>query len=231
MRPIFAGTAELTEVPAVAVVIDVMRAFTVAAWAFAGGAEKIVFVDSLAQALDLKAGHPGWLAFQDGPPVPGFDLANSPAMLGSLDVQGRTVVQKTTAGTVGALAVADAQVLLCASFVVAESTASFLRQRQPDEVTFVITGRDGRAEEDMACAQYIAAKVTAPAVDAAPFLGRARNSAAAEDLAEGVRRGYRGIHPQDVELCLEADRFPFAMTAAWEDPGMVLRPVAVPRTW
>jgi 2-phosphosulfolactate phosphatase len=227
MRPTFSGTAEITQVPAVAVVVDVLRAFTVAARAFASGAEKIVFAETLDEALDLKARHPGRLAFQDGAPLPGFDLANSPGHLRSLDVRGRTIVQKTTAGTVGALAVADAELLLCASFVVAKSTASLLRKRQSDEVTFVITGHGGRAEEDLACAEYIAETATASAVDPAPFVERARNSAAARNLADGVRCGYRGIHADDVELCLEADAFPFAMMATREDDHVVLRPVAV----
>ncbi|MFF3330987.1 2-phosphosulfolactate phosphatase [Streptomyces sp. NPDC002888] len=225
MLPTFAGTADLPGTPAVAVVVDVMRAFTVAAGAFAQGAEKIVLAESRDEALQLKDRHPGWLAFQDGPPLPGFDLANSPAQLRSLDVRGRTVVQKTTAGTVGALAVADAELVLCASFVVAESTARVLRRRRPQEVTFVITGEDGRADEDLACAQYIAGAAVAPGVEAGPFLERARNSNGAARLADGVRRGYRGVHPDDVELCLEVDAYPFAMVAAREDGHVVVRPV------
>lgn len=54
-----------------------------------------------------------------------------------------------------------------------------------------------------------------------------RASDAAASLAEGVRRGYRGVHPDDVDLCLEADRFPFAMVAGREESLMVLRPVTV----
>ncbi|UPT47267.1 MULTISPECIES: 2-phosphosulfolactate phosphatase, partial [Streptomyces] len=42
MEARFLGIAELAETPSVAVVVDVMRAFTVAAWAFDRGAEKIV---------------------------------------------------------------------------------------------------------------------------------------------------------------------------------------------
>jgi len=34
----------------------------------------------------------------------------------------------------------------------------------------------------------------------------------------------RGVHADDVALCLEADRFPFAMVATLEGPLMVLRP-------
>ncbi len=112
----FLGIPELTDVPSVAVVVDVMRAYTVAAWAFAQGAEKIVLAESLDDARFLKARHPDWVTLKDGPPSPGFDAVNSPALLRSTDLTGRTVVQKTTAGTVGALAVKDASLVLCASF-------------------------------------------------------------------------------------------------------------------
>ncbi|GAB2579214.1 2-phosphosulfolactate phosphatase [Streptomyces capparidis] len=225
MEARFLGIAELVETPSVAVVVDVMRAFTVAAWAFAQGAEKIVLAESLDDALALKARHPEWAALKDGPPAPGFDAVNSPGLLRSVDLAGRTVVQKTTAGTVGALAVKEAPLVLCAGFVVAEATARLLRARECGSVTFVVTGEDGQAEEDLACAQYIARRATGAATDAAEFLRRAGESRAAAELAQGVREG---AHPDDVPLCLELDRFPFAMVATSEDSLMVLRPCAVP---
>ncbi|CAM5546230.1 2-phosphosulfolactate phosphatase [Streptomyces coeruleorubidus] len=217
----FLGIPELVEAPSVAVVVDVMRAFTVAAWAFGQGAEKIVLAESLDDALALKARHPDWAALKDGPPAPGFDLVNSPGLLRSADLGGRTVVQKTTAGTVGALAVKEASLVLCAGFVVAEATARVLRTRESDGVTFVVTGEDGQADEDLACAQYIARRTTEDATDAAGFVRRAAASRAAAELAQGVRQG---VHSDDVALCLEVDRFPFAMVAALEGSLMVLRP-------
>ncbi len=221
----FLGITDLAEAPSVAVVVDVMRAFTVAAWAFAQGAEKIVLAESLDEALALKARHPDWVAIKDGPAAPGFDTVNSPGLLRSIDLGRRTVVQKTTAGTVGALAVKEASLVLCASFVVAEATARLLRTRECDGVTFVVAGEDGRADEDLACAQYIARRATEAGTEAAEFLRRASESRAAAELAEGVRQG---VHPDDVALCLELDRFPFAMVATLEDALMVLRPCAVP---
>ncbi|MFE6038599.1 2-phosphosulfolactate phosphatase [Streptomyces sp. NPDC056452] len=220
----FLGIPDLVDTPPVAVVVDVMRAFTVAAWAFAQGAEKIVLAESLDEAVALKARHPDWVAIKDGPSAPGFDAVNSPGMLRSIDLGGRTVVQKTTAGTVGALAVKEASLVLCASFVVAEATAQLLRTRKNDSVTFVVTGEDGQADEDLACAQYIARRAAEAGTDAAEFLHRAATSRAAVELAEGVRQG---VHPDDVELCLELDRFPFAMVATLEASLMVLRPHAM----
>ncbi|MFC9537479.1 2-phosphosulfolactate phosphatase [Streptomyces sp. NPDC056975] len=224
MNARFLGITDLVEAPSVAVVVDVMRAFTVAAWAFAQGAEKIVLAESLDEALALKAGDPDWVALKDGPPAPGFDTVNSPGLMRSVDLGGRTVVQKTTAGTVGALAVKEASLVLCASFVVAEATARLLRTNKSDSVTFVVTGEDGQADEDLACAQYIARRATEAGTDAAEFLRRAGESRAAAELTEGVRQG---VHPDDVALCLELDRFPFAMVATLEDSLMVLRAAAV----
>jgi len=222
----FVGIGELAEAPSVAVVVDVMRAFTVAAWAFARGAEKVVLAGTLDEALALKAGHPDWVTLKDGPPAPGFDAVNSPGMLRSADLGGRTVVQKTTYGTAGALAAREASLVLCASFVVAEATARFLRARASGSITFVVTGEDGQADEDLACAQYIARRAAGAATDAASFLGRAEASRAAARLAQDARRGFPGVHPDDVTLCLELDRFPFAMVAVSEDSLMVLRPAS-----
>ncbi|MCX4804425.1 2-phosphosulfolactate phosphatase [Streptomyces sp. NPDC058682] len=224
----FVGIPELADVPRVAVVIDVMRAFTVAAWAFSRGAEKIVLASSDTEALALKESRSGWLALKDGAPAAGFDTVNSPGLIRTLDLTGRTVVQKTTAGTVGALAVASAPLVLCASFVVAGATARFLKTDGSGPVTFVVTGEDGQAAEDLACAEYISQHVAGGDAEVAPYLQRAKASQAAADLGEGVRRGYQGVHPDDVDLCLEADRFSFAMVARQEDSLTVLRPVAPP---
>ncbi|MGW7054784.1 2-phosphosulfolactate phosphatase [Streptomyces sp. NPDC054887] len=206
----------------VAVVIDVMRAFTTTAWAFHRGAEKIVLAADAGEALEIKARHPGWLALKDGAPAAGFDLVNSPGLLREADLAGRTVIQKTTAGTVGALAVVGAELALCASFVVAGATARALADSGAESVTWVATGEDGRAAEDLACADYLARLLSGDRVDAGPYVHRARTSPAADDL-RGGRRG--GAHPTDVELCLEVDRFDFAMQLGLEEGMAVLRPL------
>ncbi|OPF81409.1 2-phosphosulfolactate phosphatase [Streptomyces antioxidans] len=223
MQAHFVSTAELTRIPTAVVVVDVMRAFTAAAWAFAQGADRIVLAETLDQARALKSRHPDWVALKDGPPAPGFDTVNSPGKLRSLDLSGRTLVQKTLNGTTGAQAARHAPLLMCASFTVAAATARLLRHRDTTEATFVITGDGGLADEDLACAQYIAELTRDPNADPAPYLHRAAASTAAEDLADGLRHGYQGIHAEDIALCLEANRFPFAMTATLDGPLMTLR--------
>ncbi|MQY11871.1 2-phosphosulfolactate phosphatase [Streptomyces sp. RB5] len=227
MQTDYVSIAGLTRAPSAVVVIDVMRAFTTTAWAFARGARRVVLAEDLDQARTLKGRNPDWITLTDGEPVPGIDTVNSPGELRTLDLAERTLVQKTRNGTTGAQAARHAPLLLCAGFTVAAATARLLLARRTGAVTFVVTGGDGRAEEDLACAEYIAALLADPAADPAPYLRRAGASKDAARLAEGARSGLPGIHADDLELCLEADRFPFAMAAAPEDGLMTLRPLAL----
>lgn len=208
-----------------AVVIDVMRAYTVAALALEAGASKIVLVAELEDALRSKDADPGSLAFQDGAPVPGFDLANSPEMLRDLDLAGRNIYQRTTAGTRGALAARRCRPLFCASFASASATARALRSVDDREIAFVITGNDGRAEEDRACAEFIDALVRNPASRPERYLERARQSDSAHRLNSAAAKGYAGVHPADVRRCLDVDAVNFAMRAEIERGDLVLRKV------
>src|SRR6266508_6970461 len=85
------------------VVIDVIRAFTTAAFAFAAGAREIVLTSAVEEALALRAHFPGALVMGevDGLPVEGFDFSNSPAELIGRDLGGRRMIQRTSAGTQG----------------------------------------------------------------------------------------------------------------------------------
>ena len=109
--------SEARRIVGAAVVIDVLRAFTTAAWLLDGGASELILAATDEDALALKDVRPGALAVKDGAPASGFDLVNSPRVVSTADVRGRPVVQRTTWGTVGAHAARHAQLLLCASFV------------------------------------------------------------------------------------------------------------------
>jgi 2-phosphosulfolactate phosphatase len=221
---VYVGIAECGVVSGTAVVIDVLRAYTTAAWAFHLGVVRIVLSDDIDEALRLKASIPGALALKDAAPVPGFELSNSPVELQAAgDLRGRVIVQRTGHGTVGAVAAKAADELYCAAFVNASATAAALRRAGASRVFYVVTGDDGAAEEDRACAEYIAALVEDPAAESAPFLRRAAESLAAATIRQRVEAGIWGVHERDVETCLEADRFGFVMKAADEAGLLTLR--------
>ena len=218
----FIGISDCESASGAAVVIDVMRAYTVAAWAMHMGASRMILVDDLEEALKLKSRLPGSLALKDGAPAEGFDLYNSPADLQDADIQGKTIVQRTTAGTIGAVAVRHCKPLICTGFVCASAVARRLRDLAPDELAYVVTGEDGTAEEDLACAEYIDALVRDPLADPAPYVRRASESKAAIDILQAAAEGYPGINPRDVEMCVDVDRFNFTLEALIEDELLVL---------
>ena len=213
---------ECGDLEGVAVVIDVLRAFSFAAYALAAGADRLILMDDLEETLQLARSIPGALAAKDGVPADGFELFNSPGqLLERDDVAGKLIVHRTTAGTIGAMAARHAEYVYCSSFVVAGATADRIRALAPERVTFVITGDGGRSDDDLACAEYLRERIQGRLPDPIPFLQRV--DAVGEGLREGVARGYRGVHRDDVDLCCDLDRFPFALRASNEGDLLTLR--------
>jgi 2-phosphosulfolactate phosphatase len=219
----FVGNEGGSSVDGVVVVIDVLRAYSFAAYALGAGVDRVILMDDLDETLRLAGTIPGALAGKDGAPADGFELFNSPGqLLERSDLEGRTIVHRTSAGTVGAVAARRAEHLYCASFVVAGATADRVRDLSPDHVTFVITGEGGAAREDLACASYVSSCLsTGTAPDPAPFL--AEVEAAGQRLRKAVDLGYRGVHRDDVDLCMDLDRFDFALKVTEEDGRLTLR--------
>ncbi|NJN96814.1 MAG: 2-phosphosulfolactate phosphatase [Anaerolineales bacterium] len=209
------------------VAIDVVRAFTTAAYAFAAGASEIILTGTVEEALALRRQFPDTLVMGevDGLSISEFDFGNSPTQIAALDLTGRRLVQRTTAGTQGVVRSTKADLLLAGSLVCAGATVRYLRQVQPETVTFVITGillgRDG--DEDIACADYIAALLRDEQPDITPFVRRVYESTTGRLFTDPA-------HPEfpaaDLACCVEVDRFDFAMVVERREGLWLLKPVS-----
>ncbi|HSO26841.1 MAG TPA: 2-phosphosulfolactate phosphatase [Anaerolineales bacterium] len=194
------------------VVIDVLRAYTTAAYAFAAGATEILLVKTVEQAFSWRARDPQFLLMGEvgGEPIEGFDFSNSPAEIAAQNLLGRRLVQRTSSGTQGAVCSRDASPLLAASFCVAQATIRYLQKHDPSKVTFIVTGvnEDGLGEEDQACAEYLEACLQGDCPDPQPFLNRVKNSLNGRKFADPQ-------HPvfpyADLQYSLRLDNFQFAM--------------------
>ncbi len=120
----------------------VLRAFTTAGYLFEAGVKEIVLTSTVEEALKLRQQMPGSLLLGeiDGIPIPGFDLGNSPSELSRYDLRGKTVIQRTTAGTQGVVRCLHAENILTAALTNARATATYLERLAPREITFVLTG-------------------------------------------------------------------------------------------
>ena len=199
-----------------AVIVDVFRAFTTAAFCVAAGAREIVLLADHEEALRLKARDASlFLSGEiEGKPIAGFDAGNSPSVIERLDLAGRRVAQRTSSGTQGVVAARGARAILLGSFVIASATARYLT-RVADEVTVVAMGPNGERNEDVACAEYIAGLVRGerPAIPRINMPG--------DD--PGV--GWPDWFPRrDAELACEIDRFDFALPVEREGGLLVARP-------
>jgi len=207
------------------VAIDVIRAFTTAAFAFAAGARDIVLVGEVEEALALRERFPRALLMGEvkGVQPESFDLGNSPSALIGLDLAGRRIIQRTSAGTQGVVRSTQAKALLTSSFVCAGATARYLMKQNPASVTFVITGAgvgtDG--DEDAACADYVQALLRGETPGAAPFLQRVRNSTDGRFFAQMPPR----FPMSDLDCCLSVDHFDFAMVVERQDKLLLMRAI------
>nr|WP_207199374.1 2-phosphosulfolactate phosphatase [Rhodoplanes elegans] len=214
------------------VVIDVFRAFTTAAVLFSRGAEKIVMTETVDAAFALRDAGVGSLVIGeiDGVKVPGFDLGNSPFEASQREVEGRTIIQRTSAGTQGIVAaLGGADRLYAGALVTAPATARAVLAVAtapavaPARVSLVAMGRAGRerTDEDEICAIHLRNLLE----------GRPGAVAAVRDLilAGGQIAEFRDpevahMHPGDLDICLDIGRYDFAIRVTREDGRPVARP-------
>ena len=212
---IVTGTEGAASATGDVVIIDVVRAFTTAAYAFAAGIEEIVLVATVEEARFVSGFRMGEVG---GRLVPGFDHGNSPSQLVGRRLSGRAV-QRTSSGTQGVVLATSARTLWLGSLVVASATARALAASA--EVTLVAMGGRGEPaeEEDMAAALYIAAVLRGerPPLEQAVAMVRASRAAArhASDSPDFPRA--------DIDCCCAVDAFDFAMKVEKIDGHLVAR--------
>jgi 2-phosphosulfolactate phosphatase len=220
------------------VVLDILRATSSMITALANGAEQILPVATIEEALAAKAEHPEALLCgeRDGLRITAaqtggteFDLGNSPREYTAEVVAGKTIITTTTNGTRALRACANAEHTLVASFLNLTATTDYLRTAKPSQLVIVCGGTyEEAALEDTLAAGAIAESVldlfdecddasqaarllfaSAPVEKTLPQAKNAQRLLSLPDLAE------------DVEHCLQSDRYPFTATVAAN--GMIRR--------
>jgi len=204
-------------------VIDVLRAFTTAAVALANGANRIVMVGDVDEALRLRAAGVGQICMGEvkGHAPETFDFSNSPFELSRADLRGKTVIQRTSAGTQGIVATIAAECRYAAALVTARATARAMLATRHSRITLVAMGLDGgsRTDEDELCALHLRNLLQGRSGDAEAVRRLIR--ASGEPVKYRHASG-RHLHPEDLVIALDVDRYDFAIRVDIEDG----RPVA-----
>ena len=214
------------EATGVVVVIDVLRAFSNAAFAFSRGAKDIYPVGTVEDALQLKAEIPNSLVCGEvgGLPPEGFDFGNSPTQTREMNLTGKTIVQRTGAGTQGIVRSVKAETMLAGSLVVANATAAYIQKLAPEAVTFVITGqyKPEHGDEDVACAEYLELLLKGELPDPVTFVERVFKS---RDAVKHLDPNIPEFPRSDLDNCTHIDAFDFTMLVTKEYGRHVMRPL------
>ena len=212
------------EAEGTAIIVDVFRAFTTAAIAFDRGADHIVLVAEVEEALELHRRGVGNLVMGevDGKRPVGFDFGNSPVEISQADLAGKTIVQSTRAGTVGVAAAGKADSIFLGSFVVAQATVQSILKEDPAIVSIVAMGDRGtfRSDEDEQCALYLRNLLEGRHPDPDAVRRLVMQGGQTQKFFDDKQPQY---HPNDVELALQLNRFPFTMRISREDGLLIAR--------
>jgi 2-phosphosulfolactate phosphatase len=160
MLTIHQGNTPLLESADINIVIDVIRAFTLAHYAFINGAKQILLARTIDDAFVLKAKNSHFLLAgeENGIGIPGFDFDNSPKRISEERLTDKTLVQKTTNGVRATLNSLNTNHLFVTGYSNAKTTAYYVKKmydssKQDLKVNIIASHPSG--DDDLACAEYI----------------------------------------------------------------------------
>ena len=224
------------------VVFDVLRATSTFVTALVHGAQAIIPVGEISEALDIRHRRPevllagernglritsAWTGGVD------FDLGNSPREYTPEKVRGRTIVSTTTNGTRALQACAGARLVCIAGFLNLAAVTEVLLNKLPPHLLLVCAGTgETAALEDMLAAGALCERLAAACADLAMldsalmvrrlFVAERQDLAASICTSQNARRLL--AHPElreDVEWCLRVDRF--KLVSILDEFGVVVK--------
>jgi 2-phosphosulfolactate phosphatase len=227
-RSLLGGAAEAS---GIAVVIDVLRAFTCSALMFRYGVRDLALVRTPEEALAFRAADSDYLVAGEvnGRKVDGFDVGSSPADIvakGEPFFDGRRVAARSSAGTQGVLAAASrAQQVILGSYLTAAATAAYIRdsarvgallQGEDAMVTLVPMGFEGvrSSIEDERCADYLEHLLVGTPYDHLRAVCDCMRDA---EIAASLRGEHDYRPREDIILALQRDVLDFVMIGRLEN--------------
>lgn len=205
------------------VIIDVFRAFTVECYLFDKGAAKVYPIGKLEDAFELKKENPTYVLFGErhGRKQEGCDYGNSPYQLLSGDFEGKTIIHTTSAGTQGIVNAVNATEIITGSLVNAKSVATYIKTKNPEDVSIVAMGLAGKksSEEDLLAAEYIKSLILGEEFDIDGRIAHLKDHGASKFFDPETQ----DVFPkEDYPLCVDYNKFPFVLKVKKDSDRLVI---------
>jgi 2-phosphosulfolactate phosphatase len=209
---VFDHVAGARDARGIAVVIDVFRAFSVAAFAFDAGASRVLPVAEIEEAKALGRRFAGAVLAGErhARRLPGFDIGNSPTEVRAIALRGRVLVHTTHAGTQGLVNAVAADEVLTGAFVNISAVCRYISARAPQRVSLVRMGHEARercAEDDL-YAECLRALLLGQPAPLGEVRERLRDAPAAVKFFDPA---CDWAPRDDFEYCTDVDRFDFVL--------------------
>jgi 2-phosphosulfolactate phosphatase len=146
-----------------------------------------------------------------------FEFGNSPFEISTIDFRDKPIIQRASAGTQGIVEAANEAIRpYAASLVTAEATVRALPSGSPDQVSLVAMGDNGlkRTDEDELCAIHLRNRLEGRPGDA-DAIRRLILSGGEVGRFHDPARPF--LHPDDIDIALDIDRYDFAVRVDFED--------------
>lgn len=208
---ILPGKKEVSlKIKGLAVVIDVLRAFSTACYIASNGAEKIIPVASIKEAYLLKNNNSKYLLIgeQNGIVPTGFDYGNSPTEVKDISFLGKTVILVTTLGTKAIHLSSESEDLITGSFVNARAIENYIKRGKYEDVCLVYSDYSDADNEDILLAEYLRNRLKRKPVKYQQIIKQLETE---KHSAGFLINPMSPTSAEDFRRCLELDKFNFIL--------------------
>jgi len=199
----FNGVEAAQKAEGLVVVIDILRAATVEAYAFSKGAKYIIPVSTAKEAFALKRQHPEYLLMgeESGIKIDGFDYGNSPSEIQKLNLQNKIIVHRSSRGTQGLVSATKAEQLIFGSFVICSSIVAYINKNKFNNVSIVAMD-----DEDVIFTNYLEKTLLGQKTSKAQVKKDLSNH---PDTKWYLDHQKKAFPKEDIDLALQIDKFNF----------------------
>ena len=203
-----------------AVIIDVFRAFSTACFVINNGAKKIIPVDDIDLAYNLKKENPDYILLgeRSGIMPNGFDFGNSPVEIEKVDFLNKIVIHTTSRGTQGIAKAINSTEIITGSFVNAQAVINHIKSFKYPVVSLICTDASAPKNEDIMCAEYIKSHLEGKPLDFAEIKTHLMNHSCSLRF---LNNAFGPFGRKDLDLCLDLDRFNFILKAEIQKNNLI----------
>ncbi|MFN8208503.1 MAG: 2-phosphosulfolactate phosphatase [Bacteroidales bacterium] len=158
----------------------------------------------------------------------GFDYGNSPTHIEGINLKGKSLVHRTSAGTQGIINARNAAEVITGSFVNAGAICSYIRKQNPSHVSLVCMGYSAAlpADEDTFCAELIRARLQNRDISYITMVEKLKTGSG-KRLLDPLNEAHSPA--RDFTLCTRLDFFDFVLRVNNESDRPYLERINISR--